>query len=50
MVNVLIGYSGAQENASEKLAFKKTLFFTLGDCGRDSDNCGIPFFVDILVF
>jgi cytochrome c biogenesis protein CcdA len=27
---VMIGYSGAQENASKKFAFKKAIFFTLG--------------------
>ncbi|MCL2877066.1 MAG: hypothetical protein FWF12_12520 [Betaproteobacteria bacterium] len=29
-LGVLIGYSGAQESVDRKLAFKKTLFFTLG--------------------
>ena len=29
-LGVLIGYSGAQESGSKKLAFKKALFFTLG--------------------
>jgi len=29
-LGVMISYSGAQENATKKLAFKKALFFTLG--------------------